>query len=538
MVSGWPSPLFYIILTVYLLAGVLFATLTPNWQAPDEPAHYNYVRYLAAQSGFPELTSRCYDQAYLEQLKSRYFPPELPLDTVCYEFHQPPLYYLLATPIFILSDGSLLALRLLSMALGGGVVALAFVIGRTIFPEWAIIAYGTMAFVAFGPMHVAMLASVNNDALAELILAALLLLLTRRLLDSGQSTTWNDVTLGILLGLGLITKTTVYITIPLIAVALWLASGEAKRRGSSRGAGEQGSRGAEHPQMRSVSHWSRLRLSRVEWPLLAKQILLIYGLALAIALPWYGRNATLYGNFDLLGLARHNVVVVGQLRTADFLAEVGWRTYLNNFITTTFHSFWGQFGWMAVPMSERVYLALTLLMLTALGGIVGYVMWDMGYEKDVSKFHVLGTYQALRTTQGQALALMALTVGLMGLGYIWYNLEFVQFQGRYLFPALIPLGLFFSLGLQEALSPRWAWWLAGGLALALGWLMVASLLSGDLDKWAVLITGLPLALAAARAWLVPRWLVPAAWLMAACYAGLALLTLVSPFWYVVPYLSR
>ncbi len=75
MVSGWPSPLFYIILTVYLLAGVLFATLTPHWQAPDEPAHYNYVRYLAAQSGFPELTSRCYDQAYLEQLKSRYFPP-------------------------------------------------------------------------------------------------------------------------------------------------------------------------------------------------------------------------------------------------------------------------------------------------------------------------------------------------------------------------------------------------------------------------------------------------------------------------------
>ena len=184
MMSGWRSPLFYIILTVYLLAGVLFATLTPNWQAPDEPAHYNYVRYLAAQSGFPELTSRCYDQAYLEQLKSRYFPPELPLDTVCYEFHQPPLYYLLATPIFILSDGSLLALRLLSVALGGGVVALAFVIGRTIFPEWATIAYGTMAFVAFGPMHVAMLASVNNDALAELILAALLLLLTRRLLAS------------------------------------------------------------------------------------------------------------------------------------------------------------------------------------------------------------------------------------------------------------------------------------------------------------------------------------------------------------------
>jgi ATP-dependent Lon protease len=45
----------------------------------------------------------------------------------------------------------------------------------------------------------------------------------------------------------------------------------------------------------------------------------------------------------------------------DYLAEAGRRAYLKNFITTTFHSFWGQFGWMAVPMSERVYLALTLL---------------------------------------------------------------------------------------------------------------------------------------------------------------------------------
>jgi hypothetical protein len=133
--------------------------------------------------------------------------------------------------------------------------------------------------------------------------------------------------------------------------------------------------------------------------------------------------------------------------------------------------------------------------------------------------------------------LLGLTIGLMALGYIWYNLEFVQFQGRYLFPALIPLGLFFSLGLYTALSLRWAWGLAGGLALVLGWVIAASLSKGDLDKWAVLIIGLLVALAVARAWLVPHWPVSATWLMIACYGGLALLSLVSPFWFVVPYLS-
>ena len=36
----------------------------------------------------------------------------------------------------------------------------------------------------------------------------------------------------------------------------------------------------------------------------------------------------------------------------------------------------------------------------------------------------------------------ALTFG----GYVYYNLTFVQHQGRYLFPALIPIGLVFAIG--------------------------------------------------------------------------------------------
>ncbi len=528
MPSGWRSPFLFLILAVYLLAGVLFATLTPAWQAPDEPAHYNYIRHLARQGSFPELVKRCYDQAYLEQLKSERFPPELPLDSVCYEFHQPPLYYLLTAPIFGLSGGSLLALRLASVLLGAGVVALAGGIARTIFPHTPSIFYGTAAFVAFTPMHVAMLASVNNDVLAELILATLLFLLTRRVMFPGRAAVRRDIVLGVLLGLGLITKTTVYIAVPLAAVSLWLA---AARRQGGRGAGGQRSRGAG-----------------VDWPVLVRQGLIVFGVALAIALSWYLRNAALYGNLDILGLGRHDVVVVGQLRTADLLAQVGWSAYLQNFFTTTFHSFWGQFGWMAVPMSERVYLALTLLTVTAFVGFwVGVGRLEIGDNVPIGYWRLKGdnpslqdnvsriTHHASRTRS--ALALMALTVLLMLLGYLWYNLEFAQFQGRYLFSALIPLGLFFSLGLYTAFSPRWAWLLVGGLFLALGWVIIAGLRQRDVDNWAVLIVGLPLALATARAGLASRWPVPAAWLLLAVYTGLALLTLISPFWYVIPYLS-
>jgi len=43
---------------------------------------------------------------------------------------------------------------------------------------------------------------------------------------------------------------------------------------------------------------------------------------------------------------------------------------------------------------------------------------------------------------------LILTVILAVLQYLYYNTEFVQFQGRYLYPALIPLAIFAALGLD------------------------------------------------------------------------------------------
>jgi hypothetical protein len=48
--------------------------------------------------------------------------------------------------------------------------------------------------------------------------------------------------------------------------------------------------------------------------------------------------------------------------------------------------------------------------------------------------------------------ILALLVVLTFGGLIYYNFTFVQHQGRYLFPALIPIGLVFTLGLDQWLS--------------------------------------------------------------------------------------
>lgn len=471
--------LFTLILLAYLGLGGLYAALTPPWQAPDEPAHFNYVHYVAVTSAFPELTPACYNQAYLEQLTSRRFPPNLSLDFVCYEYHQPPLYYALAAPVFVLSGGALLAVRLFSVGLGAGVVILAFAVVRTVLPQRPAVALGTMAFTAFVPMHLTMLASANNDALAELLIAAILLLLARRLMVDVPLPPRTLVLPGVLLGLGLVTKVSVYIAVPLIAAALWGTS--------------------------------------PTWKILLRQGVIIFGLALLIALPWYGRNAVLYGGVDILGLNRHDSVVVGQLRTADYLAQVGWPQYAGDFLQTTFRSFWGQFGWMAVPMDGRTYWLL--LVLTGLAA-AGLILWIA---------------QARRLPPGprRALALLALAALLMAAGYGWYNIGFVQFQGRYLFPALVPLGLFFSLGLAQITAWPRRYWLVAGLLLAL----IAAAVVGQPDKWAMLWLGLALVAAVGRIGLARFYRLPDGWLAAMVYLALAALALLSPFWFIVPHLA-
>jgi len=52
------------------------------------------------------------------------------------------------------------------------------------------------------------------------------------------------------------------------------------------------------------------------------------------------------------------------------------------------------------------------------------------------------------------------------MGFIWYNTQFVQFQGRYLYPALIPAATALALGWHTTL-PRLQRWLWPALTLAL-----------------------------------------------------------------------
>jgi hypothetical protein len=118
--------------------------------------------------------------------------------------------------------------------------------------------------------------------------------------------------------------------------------------------------------------------------------------------------------------------------------------------------------------------------------------------------------------------------------YLYYNISLVQFQGRYLFPMLIPVGLLAILGLREILSTGWVWVAAGICGVAIIIIMISGALSGEMDKWGILIAG-----GAALVLVVRRWLPTGldGWILAIPLVGLAGLSVYSLFVFIVPYLS-
>lgn len=443
-----------LLLLAYVALGALFAVRTPVWQAPDEPAHYNYVHQLA-DGHWPVIEPGDWDQAYLSEVVGSEFDPAYPVVGITYEDWQPPLYYLAQWPVYQLSGGSLVAMRLLSVLFGAGVVALAWVAGRAVFDGDAPRALAVAAFVAFLPQHLAILGSVNNDSLAELIIAAILALLVLP---------WPDrpprrrlLALGLLLGAGFLTKATAYLMAPVIGVFLLARYWPVK------------------PDRSAVEQPVGGRISSADLSGLVRALLLVFVPALLLGLLWWGRNVSVYGGLDVMAKGAHDAVVVGQPRTAEWIAQYGLSGTIGRFLRTTFTSFWGQFGWMAAPLPGWMVGPL----------LVGTVAAVVGLAVVSGQWSVAGRRKRLQTL------VLGLTFLLTLALLVFYNLTFVQHQGRYLFPALIPIAVGFTAGLGYWLRPlerRWSWaaWLLplgfaavlGGMAMYALWRVLPGLAPG------------------------------------------------------------
>ncbi len=393
--------------------GAGFALHTPLWQSPDEPAHYNYVAQLAdGLPGHPQIAEGDYPFERLERLKSEGFVEGSDIGGIEYEDHQPPAYYAIASIAFRFGGtdeaGRALLIRLSGVLLGLVTITFAWAIFRAAWPgQDHALALAVAAGVAFLPMHAAIVAAINNDVLADVAMAAVLFVAVRR--ATGRLTGRRFTMIGgSALGLALLTKLTVYPAASLIVLAefmRWMRDGRMRTA-------------------QSIRH--------------ASGALLLGG---AVAIPWFARNAAVYGLTDPFGLKAHDLVVTGQPTTAEWIAREGlWATLSRGFIWT-FESFWGVFGWMGLFLDQRIYAVLGLFSACVALGFVGYACGEIKNDDDRRRVMTIFGMAILTSVSG----------------YLWYNLHFVQHQGRYLFPALIPLAAFGALGV--------GWVLDGGARL-------------------------------------------------------------------------
>ena len=410
-----------LILALTLLAYVLLAfgyvRLTPIWQNPDEPAHYNYVAFVAQTGGLPDLEPGDWDSVLLDRLKNGRLEPGDSVGAIRYEAWQPPLSYLILAPLFRALSGAdtatvVYALRTFDAVLGALTIVVAFFAAREVLPVHLAT---VVPLVMIGvPMFTAVSAAVSADPLANLFAASMLLVLLRRVRHrpSVFNRQWSIGT-GILMGLGLLTKLALGTFVPLAILVIVLRSSRRITEG-----------------------------------------LLLLGTSALITLPWLVHQVTTYGWLDPLATTRHAQVVLDQKRFQGLSPE-----FLGGFLSTTFHSFWAQFGWMAVVAPDRLYWIWGVLTLIALAGLT----------------------TKRRHLRGPAWWLVLLTLGTAVVGYVGYNLAYEQFQGRYLFTALVPVAILLVGG--------WAAWLPRGA-----------------QAWGVLLVGL--GLVALNAYTLLRVLVP------------------------------
>ncbi len=374
--------------------------LPPPDQAPDETAHRIYIQHLVDEHALP-----VFDAA-----RGR--------DNPEYEFHQPPLYYALAAPVYAAAGGGdrgTRAVRLLSALIGLITTLAAFGIARTLWPEPPHLALGAAAVTAFWPMHLYTNASINNDGLAVALWATALWLLARYL----RAPSLRGAALaGVVTGLALLTKTSTLILVPLGLIAITLA-------------------------------WSREK--SVPWRHLFGDGGAFLGAAAVIGGWWLVRNQMLYGDALAYGVFKTAFGWQSPQRwfTARGFSEV---THWGAVAVLTHQSFWGAFGLGAqgVPAEtfpKWLYNALSLLAAPSLVGA-----WLAVRAREVVARRI-----GLVLVAGWAFVFVA---------FLRFNIDLFQPQGRYLLPLVPILAVLLSRGWCTVGRGRaWAL-LPGGVLLA------------------------------------------------------------------------
>jgi hypothetical protein len=380
----------------YLALAGLNAMVVPVGQtgyqnAPDEAAHVAYVRSLAHW-----------------RLPTR----ETSAGPFGYEWHQPPLYYLAAAPLLQFGPH---AVRAFSIAIGALCLLLIYRTGRALFPDDPALSVLAVAIAGLAPAHVAILSSVGNDGLEELCFSATLYALIV-MLHSGVNS-WRAGWLGVAVGAAILTKATGLLLLPVCLIAAFML----------RRVGEKPA------DIGRAAVWSAF-------------------VAFAVCGWWFFRNERLYGEW--LPLRAFAESFAGTVTAAKVISGAvpipgvqDWSSYLVVVALWTFKSFWAVYGTarsalIGAPrfLDDRIYLLLGAASACALAGL--------------AKAH-FSPRESFTQTQRLGMRLLFICACLVAVAFCGFVLRYFQTQGRYLYPAMLPISIAFALGWRSLFPAKY-----------------------------------------------------------------------------------
>lgn len=451
-----------LLIAISLIQGLIYSAIIPPWQAPDEPRHFEYVKLLYEKRrlvGWGDVTPAVeqeiiasmdrYNFWQLGIVHAQVFPSEgLPQSFkdiwtpgVSHELHQPPLAYLVYVTVlpFAGSDTAtqLYAMRFMSVIMGTLLVLTAYLTMAELFPEDPFMFIGVPAFIAFLPMHAYTTSVLTNDNLAAL-LVSLVILLQVISLRRGFSASRLSVSV-ILLGLGVFTKRTALVALPIIlvviAIHLW-------RTGFRL-----------HLAWKKVAAFSGILLlfvgvAALNWDRLRDSLFRL--------IPGFDRALQSFLYIYLFYFVRPAASHRYSLDPTKYFSA-GSLAYYRRFFQMLFETFWARFGWVNVRLYPFCYLLIGLVCLVSAVGLGAFVRKRR-------------TVRPMSFWQKDTL-LMFFAAIIFGFGMLvvkmvrdWDNVPRPLAQGKFLFPVIIPIAALFMIGLRELVPP------SRRRLLLLGWL--------------------------------------------------------------------
>ncbi|HLC38592.1 MAG TPA: glycosyltransferase family 39 protein [Patescibacteria group bacterium] len=441
------NKLLSILLFLIIIKGVVWAGLVPVWQGWDENYHYKYIEYIAEKNTLPpqdklftsqedQIVNKLISNAPIRQTpkfsqtqtgigenllnQNINRAPASPITAFSAQSY-PPLYYLMGAGIYKIFYSTnflvrFFAIRILLIFLGILTVWLSYKIAFEV-SENKLFSFTVATLVSFQPLFTLMSSTINNDNLLNLAFVWLTYLGIREL--KSQSSTKSALWIGIATSLGILAKPQAAIMIPIL-IFIYLINFVRKRNNFKN-------------SLKYLAIALGIIFLTTGWWLIRNKII-YHG--------WFGYQAS--GTTD---------TQFAHLSIWEYLKFIyGTR------LRFVLGYFWAQFAWTNNVVDNIYQNSLNWLVKLSFVGTIIYFVTSL-YKKCVKKIKTNNPFiKNLYLYIFLAANLIILDLFYV---YLFYNrlvttAKYIfPAQGRYYFPVLGILAIFFIIGIQTWLPKKY-----------------------------------------------------------------------------------